>query len=87
MLTVAGPYRIYTCFPLSRFLHRNIKLFYYQWIYYHYTISLSIFDSFAKIVFMIVIRNKADITIEYQVEKIANKDKVIFFDIETTGFS
>lgn len=36
---------------------------------------------------MIVIRNKADITIEYQVEKIANKNKVIFFDIETTGFS
>lgn len=36
---------------------------------------------------MIVIRNKADIKIEYPIEKIANKEKVLFFDIETTGFS
>lgn len=36
---------------------------------------------------MLVIRNKADIKIEYPIEKIANKDKVLFFDIETTGFS
>lgn len=36
---------------------------------------------------MIVIRNKADVKIEYPIEKIADKEKVLFFDIETTGFS
>ena len=36
---------------------------------------------------MIVIRNKADVKIEYPIETLSSKDKVIFFDIETTGFS
>lgn len=36
---------------------------------------------------MLVIKDKADIKIEYPIEKLANKDKVVFFDIETTGFS
>lgn len=36
---------------------------------------------------MIVIRNKADVKIKYPIEKITNKERVFFFDIETTGFS
>lgn len=36
---------------------------------------------------MIVIKNKADTKITYPLESIADKDKVLFFDIETTGFS
>ena len=36
---------------------------------------------------MIVIRNKADVKIEYPIEQITEKEKLIFFDIETTGFS
>lgn len=36
---------------------------------------------------MLVIRDKADIKIEYPISTIANPDKVLFFDIETTGFS
>ncbi len=36
---------------------------------------------------MIVIRNKADVTIEYPIERFAKKENVVFFDIETTGFS
>ena len=36
---------------------------------------------------MIVIKNKADVKIEYPIETLSSKDKVIFFDIETTGFS
>ena len=36
---------------------------------------------------MLVIRNKADIKIEYPIEKIVDKESTIFFDIETTGFS
>ena len=36
---------------------------------------------------MIVIRNKADVKIEYPLETIADKEKIVFFDIETTGFS
>lgn len=36
---------------------------------------------------MIVIRNKADVKIKYPIEQIADKEKVLFFDIETTGFS
>lgn len=36
---------------------------------------------------MLVIKDKADIKIKYPIENIANKDKVLYFDIETTGFS
>lgn len=36
---------------------------------------------------MLVIRDKANIKIDYPVSTIANPDKTIFFDIETTGFS
>lgn len=36
---------------------------------------------------MLVIKDKADIKISYPIENIADKDKVLFFDIETTGFS
>lgn len=36
---------------------------------------------------MLVIRNKADVKIEYPIETIADKEKIVFFDIETTGFS
>lgn len=36
---------------------------------------------------MIVIKEKADIKIEYPIETISDKDQILFFDIETTGFS
>lgn len=36
---------------------------------------------------MLVIRNKADVKIQYPIEKIGEKEKLFFFDIETTGFS
>lgn len=36
---------------------------------------------------MLIIKEHADITIDYNLNKITNSDKVIFFDIETTGFS
>ena len=36
---------------------------------------------------MLVIKDKADIKIEYPIETLADKEKVLFFDIETTGFS
>lgn len=36
---------------------------------------------------MLVIRDKANIKIEYPISEIADTDKILFFDIETTGFS
>ncbi|MFQ9515265.1 MAG: ribonuclease H-like domain-containing protein [Eubacterium sp.] len=36
---------------------------------------------------MLVIKDKANTKITYPIEKIADQDKVLFFDIETTGFS
>lgn len=36
---------------------------------------------------MIVIRKKTNVKIKYPIEQITDKEKVIFFDIETTGFS
>ena len=36
---------------------------------------------------MLVIRDKVNIKIEYPISEIADTDKVLFFDIETTGFS
>lgn len=36
---------------------------------------------------MLVIKDKANTKITYPLDKIADKDKVLFFDIETTGFS
>lgn len=36
---------------------------------------------------MLVIRDKSEIKIKYPIENIADKDKLLFFDIETTGFS
>lgn len=36
---------------------------------------------------MIVIKNKIKAKITYPLESIADKDKILFFDIETTGFS
>ncbi len=48
---------------------------------------LFITNYYAKITGMLVIKDKADIKITYPIESIADKDKVLFFDIETTGFS
>lgn len=36
---------------------------------------------------MLVFKNKANIKISYPIEKFDSKDKILFFDIETTGFS
>lgn len=36
---------------------------------------------------MIVIKDKSNVKITYPIEEIASKNKLIFFDIETTGFS
>lgn len=36
---------------------------------------------------MLVIKDKEDIKITYPIQEIAEKDNVLFFDIETTGFS
>lgn len=36
---------------------------------------------------MLVIKDKANIKIEYPLENLTDKDKILFFDIETTGFS
>lgn len=36
---------------------------------------------------MLVIKDKANIKIKYPIENLADKNKVLFFDIETTGFS
>lgn len=36
---------------------------------------------------MLIIKERADIHMDYQLQKICNPDHVIFFDIETTGFS
>jgi uncharacterized protein YprB with RNaseH-like and TPR domain len=36
---------------------------------------------------MLVFREKVDFTIEYPLEKFSSKDRILFFDIETTGFS
>lgn len=48
---------------------------------------LNKFYIFANITYMLVFRNKADIKIEYPITNFSNKDKILFFDIETTGFS
>ena len=36
---------------------------------------------------MLVFRNKVDIKINYPIENFSKKEKIIYFDIETTGFS
>lgn len=36
---------------------------------------------------MLVFRNKAKVKIEYPLENLSQKSKILFFDIETTGFS
>ena len=36
---------------------------------------------------MIIIKDKANITIDYNLSSISDKDNIIYFDIETTGFS
>lgn len=36
---------------------------------------------------MLIIKEHADITIDYNLDKICDLNKIIFFDIETTGFS
>ena len=36
---------------------------------------------------MLVFRNKVDIEINYPIENFSKKEKIIYFDIETTGFS
>ena len=36
---------------------------------------------------MLVIKDEAKITVDYPVEKFAKKDKILYFDIETTGLS
>ena len=36
---------------------------------------------------MLVIKDEAKITVDYPIEKFANKEKILYFDIETTGLS
>ena len=36
---------------------------------------------------MLVFRNKVDIEINYPIENFSKKEKIIYFDIETTGFT
>ena len=36
---------------------------------------------------MLIIKERADITSDYNIQKICNPEKIIYFDIETTGFS
>ncbi len=36
---------------------------------------------------MLVIKDTAKISIDYPIEKYADKEKILYFDIETTGLS